>query len=396
VTAPLPPPGWYRDPAGQPGWRWFDGNDWTNLRSNSVDQPAPAKSASPLRTLARWYVRVVFLIPLFVVVGVNIVLILTLIYVAVPVFLANLFYRLALQWGFQPHFTWGCAGAVMAAPIVAFLLGPVAMWRRVNRVSFRSVWSQEYAQGIFLTTGSVSGILGVGLLAEAMQMTERWDRLEHIFSQALPFGILLAVLLGVQAPNALQPYLRVFGVVAIIVLVAGAYAPPGKRTEPYLSVLGTAIGLLAVSVIVALTVTWTTNRPAIFRLTSSQDIWTLNLMDRLLGLPVGKVFSALVGWLRSLVGWLRSLVESVRSPSKLSGRAVFLVLAFLWIGGGVVSYLPHRHITLTSAFTMWNVGFALSVLYALAIETWRVKTTMRASFTSTDPPSGAGTGRPSG
>lgn len=384
MTAPLPPPGWYRDPAGQPGWRWFDGNDWTNLSSDSANQPAPAKSASFLRRLMRPYILVfrIYLVSQILWLGPFIFIF---IYLVVPFFLADLFYRLARLWGFQPDYICGCAGAVMAVPIVAFLLGPVAMWRRVNRVSFRSAWSQEYAQRIFLTTGSVSGILGVGLLAEAIQMMERWDRLEHIFSQSLPFGILLAVLLGVQAPNALKPFLPVFGVVAIIVLVAGAYAPPGKRTEPYLSVLGTAIGLLAVSVIVVLTVTWTTNLPAIFHLTSSQDIWTLNLMERLLGLPVGKVFSALVGWLRLLVGWLRSLVGSLRSPSKLSGRAVFLVLAFLWIAGGVVTYLPHRHIAVTSAFAMWNVGFALSVLYALAIETWRVKT---MNFPATRSPEG--------
>ena len=384
MTAPLPPPGWYRDPAGQRGWRWFDGNDWTNLSSDSANQPAPAKSASFLRRLMQPYILIfrIYLVLQILWLGPFIFI---LIYVGVPLGLAGLFNRLLRLWGFQPVYVCACAGAVMAVPIVAFLLGPVAMWRRVNRVSFRSACSQEYAQRIFLTTGSVSGILGVGLLAEAIQMTGEWASLEHHFSQALPFGILLAVFLGVQAPNALKPLLPVFGVVATIIAVFAGPQPAEPKLKPYLSVLGTAIGLLAVSVIIMLTITWTTTLPAILRFTSSQDIWALNLMERLLGLPVGKVFSALVGWLRSLVGWLRSLVGSLRSPSKLSGRAVFLVLAFLWIAGGVVAYLPHRHITVTSAFAMWNAGFALSVLYALAIETWRAKT---MNFPATRSPEG--------
>jgi len=29
MTAPLPQPGWYPDPSGEPGQRYFDGRDWT-------------------------------------------------------------------------------------------------------------------------------------------------------------------------------------------------------------------------------------------------------------------------------------------------------------------------------------------------------------------------------
>jgi Protein of unknown function (DUF2510) len=29
MGAPLPPPGWYPDPSGTAGLRWFDGYDWT-------------------------------------------------------------------------------------------------------------------------------------------------------------------------------------------------------------------------------------------------------------------------------------------------------------------------------------------------------------------------------
>ncbi len=30
---PSPGPGWYADPAGKPGWRWWDGSAWTNWAS---------------------------------------------------------------------------------------------------------------------------------------------------------------------------------------------------------------------------------------------------------------------------------------------------------------------------------------------------------------------------
>ncbi|MGY1685637.1 phospholipid scramblase-related protein [Geodermatophilus sp. SYSU D00867] len=37
MTQPLPPPGWYPDPAGSGGSRWWDGRTWTG----HVQQPAP-------------------------------------------------------------------------------------------------------------------------------------------------------------------------------------------------------------------------------------------------------------------------------------------------------------------------------------------------------------------
>jgi len=33
MTAPLLPPGWYPDPSGAPGKRYFDGRDWTVYRA---------------------------------------------------------------------------------------------------------------------------------------------------------------------------------------------------------------------------------------------------------------------------------------------------------------------------------------------------------------------------
>jgi uncharacterized protein YxjI len=42
VTAPPPPPGWYPDPAGSGGTRWWDGQGWTE----HVQQPAPPPPAA--------------------------------------------------------------------------------------------------------------------------------------------------------------------------------------------------------------------------------------------------------------------------------------------------------------------------------------------------------------
>jgi uncharacterized protein YxjI len=43
VTQPPPPPGWYPDPAGIGGIRWWDGRGWTD----HVQQPAPPPPPSP-------------------------------------------------------------------------------------------------------------------------------------------------------------------------------------------------------------------------------------------------------------------------------------------------------------------------------------------------------------
>jgi uncharacterized protein YxjI len=43
MASPLPPPGWYPDPAGGPGTRWWDGTSWTE----HVQQPAPPAPAAP-------------------------------------------------------------------------------------------------------------------------------------------------------------------------------------------------------------------------------------------------------------------------------------------------------------------------------------------------------------
>src|SRR5271155_4785450 len=42
VTTPSAAPGWYPDPSGAPGQRYFDGTRWTEQRS---DVPAPATTA---------------------------------------------------------------------------------------------------------------------------------------------------------------------------------------------------------------------------------------------------------------------------------------------------------------------------------------------------------------
>ena len=43
VTQPPPPPGWYPDPAGGRGTRWWDGQGWTD----HVQQAAPPPPATP-------------------------------------------------------------------------------------------------------------------------------------------------------------------------------------------------------------------------------------------------------------------------------------------------------------------------------------------------------------
>ncbi len=35
MTESLPPAGWYPDPSGAPGQRYFDGNDWTEARQQA-------------------------------------------------------------------------------------------------------------------------------------------------------------------------------------------------------------------------------------------------------------------------------------------------------------------------------------------------------------------------
>jgi uncharacterized protein YxjI len=43
VTQPPPPPGWYSDPAGGPGTRWWDGQGWTD----HIQQPTPPPPPPP-------------------------------------------------------------------------------------------------------------------------------------------------------------------------------------------------------------------------------------------------------------------------------------------------------------------------------------------------------------
>jgi hypothetical protein len=66
VVTAAPKPGWYPDPAGAPGlYRWWDGSDWADVTSDSVQAPpplalpigaagsvAPHRRASPLQIAA--------------------------------------------------------------------------------------------------------------------------------------------------------------------------------------------------------------------------------------------------------------------------------------------------------------------------------------------------------
>jgi Protein of unknown function (DUF2510)/Domain of unknown function (DUF4352) len=45
MNAPKPPAGWYPDPSGEPGQRYFDGNDWTEQRAGSSPPPPPTPNA---------------------------------------------------------------------------------------------------------------------------------------------------------------------------------------------------------------------------------------------------------------------------------------------------------------------------------------------------------------
>jgi TM2 domain-containing membrane protein YozV len=53
VTAPLPPSGWYPDPSGAPGQRYFDGKEWTEHRPGAPvslpygQWPQPLSSGHP-------------------------------------------------------------------------------------------------------------------------------------------------------------------------------------------------------------------------------------------------------------------------------------------------------------------------------------------------------------
>lgn len=47
----LPPPGWYQDPEGQPGLRWWDGSTWTQDRTAAA---MPATPGNGMRDVGDW------------------------------------------------------------------------------------------------------------------------------------------------------------------------------------------------------------------------------------------------------------------------------------------------------------------------------------------------------
>jgi uncharacterized protein YxjI len=49
VTAPPPPPGWYPDPAGSGGTRWWDGQGWTDHVQQAAPPPPAAPAGPPLQ-----------------------------------------------------------------------------------------------------------------------------------------------------------------------------------------------------------------------------------------------------------------------------------------------------------------------------------------------------------
>lgn len=51
TAAPAPPPGWYPDPSGGSGQRYWDGQQWTDVNA-PLTSPRVGSKSSPLKTLA--------------------------------------------------------------------------------------------------------------------------------------------------------------------------------------------------------------------------------------------------------------------------------------------------------------------------------------------------------
>ena len=59
MTQPPPPPGWYPDPAGSPGTRWWDGQGWTGHVQPASPPPVPQSGGHPRSVLLEQPVLVV-------------------------------------------------------------------------------------------------------------------------------------------------------------------------------------------------------------------------------------------------------------------------------------------------------------------------------------------------
>lgn len=62
MTQPPPPPGWYPDPAGTPGTRWWDGHAWTEHVQQAAPPPPPPPPARPAAAGPSLYEQPVLLV----------------------------------------------------------------------------------------------------------------------------------------------------------------------------------------------------------------------------------------------------------------------------------------------------------------------------------------------
>lgn len=62
MTQPPTPPGWYPDPDGSPGQRYYNGTQWTENRAAPQAPPPPAPPQKPKRKIWPWVLGGIFLV----------------------------------------------------------------------------------------------------------------------------------------------------------------------------------------------------------------------------------------------------------------------------------------------------------------------------------------------